>query len=119
MGWPFLKVVMLHIEICFCDARSDSVRRTSGRAIPVLAAISESMSCPCFFRCKRMESVCMSGASLVTENGLLHCFMESNYMKRLKQSAPARDQGQLHVLWWARRDLNPGPKDYESSALTN
>jgi len=21
--------------------------------------------------------------------------------------------------WWASRDLNPGPDDYESSALTN
>ncbi|CAH1092916.1 hypothetical protein NTG1052_980006 [Candidatus Nitrotoga sp. 1052] len=22
-------------------------------------------------------------------------------------------------IWWVVRDLNPGPKDYESSALTN
>ena len=23
------------------------------------------------------------------------------------------------IYWWASRDLNPGPDDYESSALTN
>ena len=24
-----------------------------------------------------------------------------------------------YSIWWVVRDLNPGPKDYESSALTN
>ena len=24
----------------------------------------------------------------------------------------------LNKSWWARRDLNPGPRDYESPALT-
>jgi hypothetical protein len=24
----------------------------------------------------------------------------------------------LLILWWARRDLNPQPRDYESPALT-
>ena len=27
--------------------------------------------------------------------------------------------GEGLLLWWAHQDLNLGPKDYESSALTN
>ncbi len=40
-----------------------------------------------------------------------------------KLAVPARRKSPvesgLEGIWWARRDLNPGPKDYESSALTN
>ena len=29
------------------------------------------------------------------------------------------EQGRVfHNFWWARRDSNPGPRDYESPALT-
>ena len=29
-----------------------------------------------------------------------------------------QDSCLVEVIWWARRDSNPEPKDYESSALT-
>ena len=32
--------------------------------------------------------------------------------------AQVHQEMDLSAEWWARRDLNPGPRDYESPALT-
>ena len=41
-----------------------------------------------------------------------------NYMDTCKQSKNENTRNS-QKSWWASRDLNPGPDDYESSALTN
>ena len=43
---------------------------------------------------------------------------ECAHAGRTKKS-PNRSRLGLLAFWWARTDLNRGPKDYESSALTN
>ena len=40
------------------------------------------------------------------------------YMDTCEQSKNENTRNSLKS-WWASRDLNPGPDDYESSALTN
>ena len=40
------------------------------------------------------------------------------YMDTCEQSKNENTRNSL-IYWWASRDLNPGPDDYESSALTN
>ena len=35
-----------------------------------------------------------------------------------EKSPQIHQEMDLSPKWWARRDLNPGPRDYESPALT-
>ena len=44
--------------------------------------------------------------------------MMDTYMDTCEQSKNENTRNSLKS-WWASRDLNPGPDDYESSALTN
>ena len=38
----------------------------------------------------------------------------TSHGRKLKE----RNARKSHILWWARRDSNPQPRDYESPALT-
>ena len=43
----------------------------------------------------------------------------SSTYQRVKIEKPRQSIDLTGLIWWARTDLNRGPKDYESSALTN
>ena len=51
----------------------------------------------------------------------------SNFrVRRMKTPAKGQENGKLKIeeifeakIWWAQRDLNPRPRDYESPALTD
>ncbi len=50
-----------------------------------------------------------------------HQPLPAETLKLLQKVFSAKHQGVLSSAtnWWAHLDLNQGPKDYESSALTN
>ena len=45
-------------------------------------------------------------------------FLPCNSMPTVGGSAPAKSIRNFSLKWWARSDLNRGPSDYESPALT-
>lgn len=44
---------------------------------------------------------------------------KKKYLTNQKQTLNMLKNNILRVKWWAHLDLNQGPLDYESSALTN
>ena len=59
----------------------------------------------------------MSGMKWLEEKAEDSAPMDT-YMDTCEQSKNENTRNSLKS-WWASRDLNPGPDDYESSALTN
>ena len=60
----------------------------------------------------------LRSASLDLKTRLSWC-LQCGYTDETRHKDSTKTVRKTLILWWARWDSNPGPKDYESSALTS